>query len=215
MSVKGKDPTGRVRIQCSAQAGSGTCPDPHTFYLDVVEDLVLDTLRAELKNPRRLATYVEAYNDARQEYARSNAISRTRLERRIAALVAALDRLVDFIAQGVGSSDRIRREMGYKEAELSTLKAELASEPMPIDLVVLHPSAVQRCEKQLGHLREELEEDLASGNTKAAEVMRELIESVVVSRNPQTGKGINIKIKGKLRSLLGASLPRSALGERW
>ncbi len=212
ISVKGKDSTGRVRIQCSAHAESRTCSDPHTFYLDVVEDLVLDTLRAELKSPRRLVVYVQAYNEAPQQYAQTTAKRRSELERRISDLDAEIDRMVRFIRQGLGNPERIGREMQAAEAELLSLKEELASEPAPFDPVVLHPFAIQRYEQQLGRLREELEEDLASGDTKAAEVMRELIESITVSRNPKTGKGVSIEIKGKLRRLIEAPALRSALG---
>jgi hypothetical protein len=208
MSVKGKDPTGRVRIQCSAHAESRTCPDPHTYYLDVVEDLVLDTLRAELKDPRRLVTYVKAYNEARKEYARSAAQRRIGLERRIQELDAELDRMVQFIAKGTGNADRIGRDMTTKEAELKGLREELALEPPPLDLVVLHPVAIARYEQQLGRLREELEEDMATGNTKAAGVMRELIETITVRRNPETGKGVSIEIRGRLRNLLDPAAPK-------
>ncbi len=202
MSVKGKDRTGRQRIQCSAHAESRTCPDPHTYYLDVVENLVLDTLRSELKNPERLTTYVKSYNEARKRLAQEMVRRRSGLERRIRELDDELDRMVKFIAKGTGNPDRIRVEMDAKEAELAALKAELAQEPAPFDNVSLHPLALARYRQQLGRLREELEEQIASGDRSATTVMRDLIDKIVVARNPATGKGVSIEIRGKLRSLL-------------
>jgi hypothetical protein len=68
-----------------------------------------------------------------------------------------------------------------------------------------------QCSCRLGRLREELEEAMGSGNTKAAEVMRELIESIIVSHNPDAGKSVSIEIRGRLRSLLDSPKPKSAL----
>ena len=53
---------------------------------------------------------------------------------------------------------------------------------------------------------------MASGNTKAAGVMRELIETITVSRNPKTGKGVSIEIRGRLRNLLDPAAPKSYSG---
>ena len=102
--------------------------------------------------------------------------------------------------------------MATKEAQLATLRAELALEPPPLDPVVRHPFAIGRYEQQLGRLREELEEDMASGNTPAAKIMRELVESITVSHHPRTKKGISVEIKGRLRSLLQAPQPTWAPG---
>lgn len=44
MCTGGKDKSGCVRIRCSAHFESGTCPNPKTFYLDRVEELVLSSL---------------------------------------------------------------------------------------------------------------------------------------------------------------------------
>lgn len=209
MSTKGKDKTGRQRIQCSAYAESRTCPDPHTHYLDVVENLVLDTLRSELRNPDRLATYVTTYNDARKRLAQEMVRRRSGLERRIRELDDELNRMVQFIAKGTGNPDRIRVDMNLKEKELGGLKAELAQEPAPFDNVSLHPLALARYRQQLGRLREELEEQIASGDRSPTNVMREIVDHIVVSRNPATGKGVSVTIKGKLLALLEATAPKS------
>lgn len=84
MSVAGTDGSGRVRIRCSAHRESGTCPDPKTFYLDWVEELVLASLTAELQNPRRITRFVETYMYERRELARAARRERSTLERKIA-----------------------------------------------------------------------------------------------------------------------------------
>ena len=212
MSGKGKDKTGRPRIQCSAHSESRTCSDPHTYYLDVVEKLVLDTLRSELQDPDRLALYVKTYNDTRKKLAHEMVRRRSGIERRIRELDAELNRMVQFVAKGTGNPDRIRGEMDAKEAELAGLRIELAREPAPFENVSLHPRALARYRHQLERLREELEEQIASGDRSPTTVMRDLIDKVVVTRNPKTGKGVSIEIKGKLRTLLEESAPKSLVG---
>ena len=58
-------------------------------------------------------------------------------------------------------------------------------------------------------MREELEEQIASGDRRPTTVMRDLIDHIVVARNPATGKGVSIEIKGKLRTLLEENAPKS------
>ncbi|MEO0522512.1 MAG: recombinase family protein [Pseudomonadota bacterium] len=40
MSTNGKDRSGRIRVRCSAQRESRSCPNPQTFYLDRIEQAV-------------------------------------------------------------------------------------------------------------------------------------------------------------------------------
>ena len=136
---------------------------------------------------------------------------RSGLERRIRDLDDALNRMVQFIAKGTGNPDRIRVEMDAKEAELASMKAELAQEPAPFDNISLHPLALARYRQQLGRLWEELEEQIATGDSSPTSVMRDLIDRIVVARNPATGKGVSIEIKGKLRSLLEDNAPKSTV----
>lgn len=131
------------------------------------------------------------------------------MERRIRELDDELNRMVQFIAKGTGNPDRIRVDMDLKEKELGALKAELAQESAPFDNVSLHPLALARYRQQLGRLREELEEQIASGDRSPTTVMREIVDRIVVARNPATGKGVSVTIKGKLLALLEATAPKS------
>jgi hypothetical protein len=69
MATNGKDKSGRIRVRCSAANESGTCPDPKTFYLDVVEKAVLTGLTAEMRQPDVIAEYVRTYQEERQRLA--------------------------------------------------------------------------------------------------------------------------------------------------
>ncbi len=80
MSTNGHDRSGRVRIRCSAAKESGSCSDPKTFYLDTIEELVLDPIGSELRGPE--AFYVREYHEERKRLAASAMQQRVPLERR-------------------------------------------------------------------------------------------------------------------------------------
>jgi hypothetical protein len=71
MSAFDADRSGRRRIRCTGAAERGDCPAPRTFYLDSVECLVLDALKAEMRKPDTIAAFVREYHTERQRLARN------------------------------------------------------------------------------------------------------------------------------------------------
>jgi hypothetical protein len=69
MASYGKDPTGRICIRCSSARESGTCPDPKSFYLDMVENALVSGLKAELQPPAVITEYVKTYHEERKRLA--------------------------------------------------------------------------------------------------------------------------------------------------
>lgn len=51
MGSKGKDKTGKTRIQCTRHAESGDCPDARSYYLDDIEAEVIKRMAGELRSP--------------------------------------------------------------------------------------------------------------------------------------------------------------------
>jgi site-specific DNA recombinase len=54
------------------------------------------------------------------------------------------------------------------------------AEPLRPEVVVLHPTALARCEQQLVELREAMSTGIRAGDSEAAEAIRELIDTVTV-----------------------------------
>lgn len=75
MSTKGADKTDRGRVRCTTAAESGTCPDPQTFYVDIVERRVLSALRDEMQSSAVVVEYVKTYSEGRAKLA-SAAVTR-------------------------------------------------------------------------------------------------------------------------------------------
>lgn len=200
MSVKGKDRAGRTRIGCTRHTQSRSCPSPRTWYLDLVEDHVIGLLRAELEQPKLLDLYVREYNKARIEYARAQIGRRAKLQRSIDDLQAETDRLLKFVARGIGDVERIADEYDTKCRMLADARAEIALEPEPVTAVALHPLAIAGYRKDLAQLAPLMATDLSSGQNDFAESLRRLVETVTVGES--TAGQMEITLTGRLRSLI-------------
>jgi hypothetical protein len=83
MSTYGKEAGGRKRVRCTRDAESGTCPAPHSFYLDTIEAAVLGALPDELRHPDVIAEFVRAYREERRRLAARDGAQRAAAERRL------------------------------------------------------------------------------------------------------------------------------------
>lgn len=193
----------RIRIHCSAHSESGSCPNPQTFYPDRIEAAVLSGLKAELRHPDVMAEYVRTYHDERRRLAADAIKGRGRIERRLAEIERALKRLVDAICDGSAVIQQLEPQFPALDKEQSELRAKLAEVPEPPEVIGLHPATLKRYEGQLAQLQTALAKGIRAGDTEAAQAMRELIDTVTVSRDPSRKGGVEVEIAGRLTHLLG------------
>jgi site-specific DNA recombinase len=203
MSVSGKDKSGRQRIYCTADRESGTCPNPRTFYLPVVENAVLDSLRSELRHPTVMAEYAKAYIEERNRLAHKLTKDRSRLERRLAATRRELERAAKLLIKGVLPEETGAKQIAALEAERVMLTAKLEPSPVEKNAVALHPAALARYESQLAKLQQVLAAGTSMGDTEAAAAIRDLVETVTVRPHPDRRGGVLVEIAGRLNALLG------------
>ncbi len=205
MSVKGKDRSGKTRIECSRHSTSRTCPDPQTFYLEKVEEMTLARIRSELEKPETLVKFIEHYNEMRKKCAAQMLRRRSTLEKKINELDADQVRLVRMLAKGIGNEERIGQQMNEQEEELKALKAELALEPEPLTTVTLHPAALSSYKDALFDLQRLVNENMEVGRERLSKKIRELVDHIVVGRGKSRGE-IEIAVYGKLRLLIMAPI---------
>jgi site-specific DNA recombinase len=203
MSTNGKDRSGRIRIRCSAATESGSCSDAKTFYLNTVESAVLSGLKAELRQPRVIAEYVRTYHDERVKLAAQSDAKARRLERRLGEINRELERVIDGIAKGTGDPILLGRRTFELGAESRKMEAELKAQPPSADVVALHPSVLARYEQQLADLQDALSKGIRDGDSEAAEAIRDLVETVTVSRDTSRLGGVTVEIAGRLNALFG------------
>ena len=199
MSTKGKDKSGRVRLECSNARENGACSDPKTFYVDEVENAVITGLQAELKAPEVFIAYAREYHAERQRLAAKTSSNIARLEHRRGEIDREVTRLVDGIAKGIDPTvlgDRINA----LRAERREIEGQLeAAQSRPV-AIALHPGALKLYTEQLDRLQECIGSAINVGDVKLVAAIRDLIESVMVRRK---AGGVEVEIAGRLNALLG------------
>ena len=123
--------------------------------------------------------------------------------RRISEIDREVIRLTDGIAKGHGDSAVLGARMKEVLAEKQGLTIELAGAPAAKQEVALHPGILARYEAQLEGLAAAIAAGVRAGDHDGAVALREMIESVVVARDPAHPGGIHITITGRLVAVLG------------
>jgi site-specific DNA recombinase len=85
--------TGKIRVGCSTHKESRSCPDPRTFYLEWIEETVVETLKKGLAEPAVVERAVKAYEDERRRFAAKAIDEKASVEKRIADLTRKITRL--------------------------------------------------------------------------------------------------------------------------
>lgn len=210
MARAGRDKSGRHRLRCSAHTNSGACPDPRTFYADEVDQLVIDGLADELASPAQIEKYAKAYIKARIASEADQHRQRADIKRRIAAIEKDNDRLLDMLLNNEGVRSAVDARMKSQDAERQQLVAKLATIPEGSN-VVLHPTAIKHLAAKLkGPARDWLHSprarltvalDQLHDMGELAPIVRELIRTVTVSRDP-SDDGLVIEVEAHLDPFL-------------
>ena len=176
---------------------------------------MLSGLRAELRHPEVIAEYVRTYHDDRKRLAADAIKTRTGIEYRLAATEGELARLVDAICDGSAVIQQLEPKMLALQEEQTRLRTDLEVAPEPLEVISLHPATVKRCEYQLADLQAALARGIRSGETEAARAMREVLDTVTVSRDPNRKGGGEVEIAARLTQLLGPKAFPQGLSAVW
>ena len=210
MAVAGKDKSGRTRLRCSRHHESGDCPDPKTYYLDVIEQSVLGALKRELRKPAALAEYARAYRDEWQRLTATADQQRKRIDRRLGEINRELTRVTDLMIKGIGALDRLDARAKELQAEERRLKAEAAITPRSASTIALHPALLARFGEQINQIEAILTEAVAV-RSPSAEAIRNLVRRVTIGRDDTNGQAI-IDIEGSLNALMQEQRGNKAWG---
>lgn len=118
----GHDKGRQKRLRCSTHTNSGNCPNPRTFYLDDVEDLVIDTLANELATTEQVHRYAKAWLKGRHKQAAKDMARCTKAEIRLKAIVKELGKITRLLTKGIGDEqalDATNKELGAERDRLS------------------------------------------------------------------------------------------------
>ena len=159
-----------------------------------------------MKHPDVIAAYAREYVEERRRLAAHVTKNRARIERRLADAENAVQRAIRQIIMGTIAENEAARVLAPLRADIAKIKAQLATAPLPEKPVTLHPAALRRYEQQLGQLQRALADGIAAGELDAHASIRDLVERVIVSRDPAKPGGVQVDIRGRLAMLLGISV---------
>ena len=207
MTTMGKDSSGRVRIRCSADAESGSCPDPKTFYLDTVEKLVIGSLIGHLRAPEGLGLFIRTYQEEQARLAAARTSNKAKFEQDLTRVRKRISSLAIQIADDLVQVEDVRGELADLRVEKQKLEAELAAAPEAPKVVTLMPAAIQRFERSMSNLHAAFKTGFIDANSEDAAFMREVVASITVFRKEgrkkgDGGAGVEIELVGHLNALL-------------
>ena len=207
MSIIGSDKSG-PRIQCSGYKESGCCSNASRFYIQKIEQLVVDALRIQLKKPKLIEEYVKAYREERNRLEKEARNKRGALDREFAKATSEIQRIVGSIAKGVITDDEAGQALTPLRAKLSQIELDLASAATDTKVVELHPQAVKRFRENLEALAIIVASKGDLPDLEISNTFRALVEGVVVQPR-KAGEEYQVNIRGYLASLMG--IDQSAL----
>ncbi len=207
MSIASKA-RGRQRITCSRARESGTCQNTKKVFLDAIEETVIEGLRVQLSDPQRLAQYVQEYREWRRAEAAAATRERTAVERRLAEVTAAMDRIVSSIGAGILTTEEARGQMAQLRQEKAVLEERLDVAMRELTIVELHPEAVEAYRKAVQSLSTVLRDAIEDEDQDVIAAFRALVDSVVVTPGARYEAPI-VEIKGRLAALTGAPIAPS------
>ncbi len=190
------------RYGCSQARNKGAtvCSNRHTIRQEDLERTVLDILQQHLMKSELVEEFCTAYttrlNELRREQNAAVAGYRAELQR----IDRADRRITKAIVDGF-FNDAMKQEGLRLNARREELNALLAVEkPNP---VVFHPNMAKRYQREISTLIRSFHE--GTNRTEAVEIIRSLIERVVLTPNPK-GSGMLISLHGDLAGILNMAL---------
>ena len=130
------------------------------------------------------------------------------VERRLAKVVKDIDSIISAITAGMYHTS-MKQKMDVLEAEKAALEGKLHEIPEP-DPILLHPGLFDIYTRKVANLAEALNDE--GSRPEAADILRGLIEKVVLRPDPDAAKGHVIEIFGELCAIL--SLCGNGLGTK-
>jgi site-specific DNA recombinase len=204
------------RYGCAAHRQKGTCVNTRTISRARIEARILGGLKERMLTPDLVAEFMRAFAEEMAQLHGMADASRARLERELGDIDRRLCKMMDAI-ESEGWHPSMRGRLTELEARKAAVADDLARAADPQPSVVLHPNAAEIYRQRVA----ELEIALAAPEirTEAAEVLRSLIDRVVLTPDAEAPDGLRAELHGDLAQILalsetaeGANAPSAATG---
>jgi site-specific DNA recombinase len=190
---------GRERYACSARREQGTCFNGTSIKAQDLEQRVFEGLRSILVGREEaLKAFAEAFHTEVKRRQTSKASNKTKVQKDLLKVETGMKRCVDLLLHSDTPMESIRNTLEELEVQKRTLTRELSLQTEE-DKIVLHPNISELFSRKVGDLKSLLQNDVTKH--QATEVIRSLIEMIVVSPTGQRGKS-GVVLHGALASIL-------------
>ena len=190
------------RFMCSwrRERGKLVCTNGRGIKSAEIEARVLAAIKYRLLAPERVALAVEEARIEAENEARTISKARTKLDSELAEVKRRAERLVDQIAEGVLTGAAVKDRLDALEARRSQIEAELAQAPVA-PVVALHPRVAEHYRSVVDSLERALDRSDSEAAAEARDLVRKLIETVVVTPMEERGK-FALTVQGKIAALV-------------
>ena len=191
-----------LRFVCSwrRERGTAICTNGRSMKGGEIEARVLAAVKDRLLSPERVALAVEEARLAAEHATRTRTLGRAKAESELAEVKRRAERLVDQVADGVLSGLAVKDRLAALETRRAELETELAATP-PTPIVALHPRLADQYRAMVASLEQALVRSDSEAAAEARDLVRRLIETVVVTPLPERGK-FALTVKGKIAALV-------------
>jgi site-specific DNA recombinase len=189
---------GKDRYGCATRRAKGTCGNDRTITRQRIEMRVLGGLKHKLMAPELIAEFIRAYqaeiNDAaKAAAARGGDLKRESegVERKIAGIMAAIE-------DGM-YTPALKERMKVLEKRKAEIEGLLAGADAPA-VIRIHPNMAEVYRLKVAELEIALNDD--SIKAEAGEILRSLIDRVVLTPAANAPDGIDAQLHGDLAAIL-------------
>ncbi len=197
---------GKDYYRCAGNRERGTCTNARSVRVSVLEEAVLVALQSELLTPDLAQLFIQEFQRevARLSEARDDHLVRAR------ARIEELDREIENLAKNMLAGvvgPTVTRMLAEREQEKLSLEHDLhRSTKAPVEILP-HPVLIQRFEAKVAGIRIALNDP--NVRTEAAEIIRELIESVTIT----TDGGVTAEVEASVLNLIDFATNEKAPGK--
>lgn len=188
------------RYGCTNAHAKGMCDNHTTIMRPKLERIVVDGLQHNLMNPELFAVFCEEYSNHMQALAAQENSHIESAKAKLEKLAGDKASLIKAITEGVRACDvKDALETISKECEKIQTYLDSATETP----ILPTPDMVERYHQEIVNLRDSLNAE--DSRHEAAELMRKLIDKVVLTQDPANKKQFKIDLHGDLAGILSVA----------
>ena len=187
-----------TRYGCSAARNSGTCQNRKTVQRSVVEERVLSGLKTTLMHPDMIREFIAEFQREMQQQRLSTLSARAGVEHELDRVTKEINNIITAIAQGMFHPS-MKARMDGLETDKARLATQLTDLPEP-EPITLHPGLADTYARTIADLVTALNAD--DTREEAADILRGLIEKIVLLPDAAAPNGHAIELYGELGAIL-------------